>query len=298
MAIHIQTKTNDFETAIDKLEKELALAKTSETEKNEEISEVKQEIEEKQRETEKLVGKIDSLSGIVKEMEAKNADLELALDQAQVSSEQKVAKAKEYAEEDLKILKSEHEIRIRDLTMQLEIANATKTEFEDMVESLKQEIKDAAEDRKIGDKKGQSLIKDLKKQLNAEKLRNEKLSEKIKEHFSTPSTISGIFMDLFTLSKHLVNDFFVRFCERGWNWQDLKFFLEHLFWSQRKFLRFPPQSRSNRLKLERTFAIPNSIRSRLPARLELHIKPSPNVNKVKTTIASRFVYVSIFSGLY
>ena len=70
------------------------------------------------------------------------------------------------------------------------LAYAQKNEFEESIEQLKQEIVDQAEDRKIGEKKTHSLIKDLKKQLLSEKQRNEKLSDKIKEHFEPPSTLS------------------------------------------------------------------------------------------------------------
>ena len=41
---------------------------------------------------------------------------------------------------DSKISKSEFEIRLRDLTMQLEISNAQKTEFEEQVKHLTQDI--------------------------------------------------------------------------------------------------------------------------------------------------------------
>ena len=44
------------------------------------------------------------------------------------------------------------------------LAYAQKNEFEESIEQLKQEIVDQAEDRKIGEKKTHSLIKDLKKQ--------------------------------------------------------------------------------------------------------------------------------------
>ena len=72
----------------------------------------------------------------------------------------------------------------------LNLAYAQKNEFEESIEQLKQEIVDQAEDRKIGEKKTHGLIKDLKKQLLSEKQRNEKLSDKIKEHFEPPSTLS------------------------------------------------------------------------------------------------------------
>ena len=71
------------------------------------------------------------------------------------------------------------------------LANAQKSEFEESIDQLKQEILDQAEDRKIGEKKIQALTKDLKKQLLSEKQRNEKLSEKIKEiNFEPPSSLS------------------------------------------------------------------------------------------------------------
>ena len=112
--------------------------------------------------------------------------------QVKAQAENKIENLKENYEDELKIIKAEHEISKRDLTMQLEIATAQTTEFDETIEQLKQEIKDQSEDRKIGDKKGQALIKDLKKQLMSEKQRNERLSDKMKEHFDPPSNFSEV----------------------------------------------------------------------------------------------------------
>ena len=40
------------------------------------------------------------------------------------------------------LLQSEHSMALRDLTMQIEIANAQATEFEESAQQLNQEIKD------------------------------------------------------------------------------------------------------------------------------------------------------------
>ena len=59
-------------------------------------------------------------------------------------------------EEEVRYLKADQEIAVRDLSMQLEISNAQVTEFEERLGEMTQEITDMSEDRKIAEKKSQA----------------------------------------------------------------------------------------------------------------------------------------------
>ena len=185
MAIHIQKKTSETDEAVEKVNKELIMCQSNIQERDIEIQGLKEDIEKSKSKESGLISKLN-------DFESKEADFEMKLNQIQTKSDKEISEVKESAADELKIIKAENEIALRDLTMQLEIANAQKSEFEETVEQLKQEMKDQVEERKIGDKKGQALIKDLKKQLLAEKTRSEKLSEKLKEaHFEVEKPIAN-----------------------------------------------------------------------------------------------------------
>lgn len=74
--------------------------------------------------------------------------------------------------------------------MQLELAGVQKEESDEMVKKLQQEAKDGVEDRKISERKGHSMVKDLKRQLQAEKKRTERLQERLREWAETTSNMS------------------------------------------------------------------------------------------------------------
>ncbi|GFT42349.1 GRIP1-associated protein 1 [Nephila pilipes] len=89
-------------------------------------------------------------------------------------------KDKKQAEE-IEELKLKYETDIQDLNVQLEVLKAEKTEFEEKVKLLQQEAKDSVGDRKIQEKKGLAMVKDLKRQLQVERNRAEKLQERLQE---------------------------------------------------------------------------------------------------------------------
>jgi len=70
---------------------------------------------------------------------------------------------------------------LRDLRTQLEIANAQRAEFEEAAAVLRQEVTDAAEERRIVDRKAAAATKDLRRQLAAEKTRSDRLQERLRD---------------------------------------------------------------------------------------------------------------------
>ena len=114
MAIHIQNKTAESDETIDKLNKELALLNANMQELNIEKNGLQDIID-------KLESKELAYKEKIESLEASTAELEMVVAQNKSKSDQDVVNLKETFNDDLRILKDEHEINIRDLTMQLEI---------------------------------------------------------------------------------------------------------------------------------------------------------------------------------
>merc|ERR1719507_2582528 len=77
-----------------------------------------------------------------------------------------------------------------DLETQLELASVQKEEVEEMVKRLQQEARDGVEEKKIGERKSVAMVKDLKRQLQAERRKAEKLQERLQEWAEAETNVS------------------------------------------------------------------------------------------------------------
>ncbi|TRY70001.1 hypothetical protein TCAL_07335 [Tigriopus californicus] len=180
MAITIQTKIDNYSAKIADLEHELG-----------EKEQVVKSWEEKSDDLQAHNVKVEK---ILQALTAENESMKVQIVELEESSEEELKKHHQEIEDlqsdqnqTVRTLQTEHELVLRGLNTQLEIANAQRTEFEEQVQGLRQEIEDLHEEKKITEKKGSALLKDLKRQLQSEKHRNEKLQEKMKECFTDPT---------------------------------------------------------------------------------------------------------------
>ena len=197
MALEIQKKVEEQQEK--SVQYNLTIAKLTE-EKLEAISEFETRISSMNEEIDKL--KVTSvkykdlrvecgaLKQSRKDLEMLIEDCKENLEKIKLENEADKVDLKKLHSEEIENLNIDFEKKSKEFEMQIELTNVQKCEFEETVSQLKQEIKDNLEDRKISEKKGNSLVKDLKRQLQSEKNKNEKLQEKMKECFETTSNIS------------------------------------------------------------------------------------------------------------
>uniref|UniRef100_A0A8C4ZE33 GRIP1 associated protein 1 n=1 Tax=Gadus morhua TaxID=8049 RepID=A0A8C4ZE33_GADMO len=80
----------------------------------------------------------------------------------------------------------------RDLRRQLTEVEKLRDENGDIIEKLKQDIKDTVEGQRILEKKGGAALKDLKRQLQSERKRADKLQERLQEILTNSKTRTGL----------------------------------------------------------------------------------------------------------
>ena len=114
MAITIQKKTAESEESVDNLNKEIALFKAN-------LQELDVEKKELLENVEKLESKEAGLKERIKELESSEAELEMVVDQTKTQTKREIENVKESLQDELRIQKDEHDFKMRDLNMQLEI---------------------------------------------------------------------------------------------------------------------------------------------------------------------------------
>lgn len=179
-------------------------------------SEVESLKNEYESQLESLKREMDSLKSVKNELIAAEKHLEsLSIEKSdlQVQLQEARSKLEEYKEK-LTSTESAHATKITDLTKEFEakieiVKETSKDEIEkwqlkhldasEEVETLKkkistlnQKVSDGLEERKINEKKGMLLVKEIKKQLATEKKRADKLQSKLQELLAeTPIDASG-----------------------------------------------------------------------------------------------------------
>ena len=98
--------------------------------------------------------------------------------------EQKIQSLKDAHEEEMKAAVEQHENQVQSLQESLTAANK-------QISDLSQQVKDSVEERKIHEKKGVMMMKELKRTLAAEKKRAENLQEKLREVLNDPGFGAG-----------------------------------------------------------------------------------------------------------
>ena len=118
MGITIQKKTAESEESVDNLNKEIALFKAN-------LQELDVEKKELLETVEKLESKEIGLKDRIKELESSEAELEMVVDQTKTQTKREIENVKESLQDELRIQKDEHDFKMRDLNMQLEIGKYT-----------------------------------------------------------------------------------------------------------------------------------------------------------------------------
>ncbi|XP_022081293.1 GRIP1-associated protein 1-like isoform X2 [Acanthaster planci] len=121
--------------------------------------------------------------------------------------EEELQKTKESHREEVHELRDQHSTAIQEMKEEETKKSAELSQSQEQIEKLqkdidllKQDAKDSVEERKLGEKKGYTMVKDLKRQLRQERKRGDKLQERLQELLTSGSQgragIEELFQDI------------------------------------------------------------------------------------------------------
>ncbi|KAM9786334.1 GRIP1-associated protein 1 [Neosynchiropus ocellatus] len=166
--------------------------------KNRSEEEIRQQLKDEKAKTKELEGlqqRVEELQSQVQSMEGAKGWFERRLKEAEENVEKKSLEHQSEVEN----LQQEHTLHLEEkqaemeaLKQQLEEVEKQKGEHNDTITKLKQEIKDTVDGQRILEKKGSAALKDLKRQLQLERKRADKLQERLQEILTNSKTRTGL----------------------------------------------------------------------------------------------------------
>ncbi|XP_065808386.1 GRIP1-associated protein 1 isoform X4 [Labrus bergylta] len=166
--------------------------------KNRSEEEIRQQLRDEKARTKELEGlqqRVEELQAQVLSMEGTKGWFERRLKEAEENIEKKSLEHQEEFER----LKKEHTLQLEEKQLQTEgvqqqlvEVEKQKEEHNDTIAKLKQEIKDTVDGQRILEKKGSAALKDLKRQLQLERKRADKLQERLQEILTNSKTRTGL----------------------------------------------------------------------------------------------------------
>ncbi|XP_028307954.1 GRIP1-associated protein 1 isoform X4 [Gouania willdenowi] len=167
-------------------------------EKNRSEEEIRQQLREEKtrsKELESFQQRVDDLHLQLQSVEETKGCLERRLQEAEENTKSNLLQH----QNDLEKLQQEHTLQlevkqseVEQVKLQLEDVQRQRNEDRDVIMKLKQDIKDTVDGQRILEKKGSAALKDLKRQLQLERKRADKLQERLQEILTNSKTRTGL----------------------------------------------------------------------------------------------------------
>ncbi|XP_038578566.1 GRIP1-associated protein 1 isoform X3 [Micropterus salmoides] len=166
--------------------------------KNRSEEEIRQQLREEKARSKELEGlqqRVEELQAQALSMEGTKGWFERRLKEA----EENIEKNSLEHQEEIQQLQKQHTLQLEEkqaemegLKRQLVDVQKQKDEHGDTIGKLRQEIKDTVDGQRILEKKGSAALKDLKRQLQLERKRADKLQERLQEILTNSKTRTGL----------------------------------------------------------------------------------------------------------
>ncbi|KAM7437952.1 regulation of modification of synaptic structure [Porites harrisoni] len=197
MAIDKQTAETNYKQQMDKLQEE---HKKELSELREHLTgekKLRKELEETQQKLAESKSKLQSAEGKSGWFERRLTETEESLKAEKERSEQSVAALQAERERELEVLQEERQKETEEFQSQITTLQDEIDGKSQEMSKLHQELKDKEVENRIAGKKGDQLVKDLKRQLKLERKRAEQLQQKLQEALSE-NRVKPAFEDLFS----------------------------------------------------------------------------------------------------